>query len=164
MASARVVRAAIFAVGLLLVLAAAIALERDVLDHPGDDEEPATSPLEASRCDKIALEQSGQRSGALSVSPQVASPGQHFTVSFPNRRSRSQSLMMTATSGGCDEMYVIDGPNSWTELSGAGTFAALSVVTSTRTLPGVVPETASPGTYAVCNDANTTCARLTVRP
>jgi len=104
--------------------------------------------------------------GTLTLQPSHAHAGDMFTARFPNRKARTDILVMfPAQSRPCARWFVLqaDGPEpGWRELQGRGGVMTLGAVRPRSSIPAIVPDVAEPGVYRVCDDESRACDLLEV--
>lgn len=123
------------------------------------------SPSDSAACTQgPTASLSSELDGTMSLSPDVVAPGDRFTAMYTERRPRTDTLFLeTDGSGQCARVFMLYQGSSWEELSNGEDIDNLAEVDERRSVRGVVPSTAGPGVYRVCDDEGTACALLTVR-
>lgn len=104
--------------------------------------------------------------GTLTLQPSRAKAGDKFRARFPNRRARTDILLMNSTASlSCVRSFLLQadgtGPR-WRELHGEEGVMTLGAVQPRANIPAVVPDIAEPGEYRVCDEDSRACALLEV--
>jgi hypothetical protein len=160
-------RAAIVITMLLLVCGCGSSVASGASDVESRPSSGMSSTPSPSRCSSVpSAELSSKYAGTLRLEPRRVHRGEVFKARFPQKARRTTILLMLASRHGpCRAGFLLsaeDGRPRASRLPNHGAFTTLGAATRRVAVRGLVPPTAPPGQYSVCDETGHACALLLV--